>query len=516
MKKEEILFNESNPMENVDYYLKKYNLLEMARERYPSIAFDFHNFYCFECEEFHFNTYYCPNKKEDEPFRGRQIISRYARSNAKQFPLNTFNIVEVLDNNRFHIVQVVREIKTDRVEFKKGILFTEYFYISKYMEYDYNSNEPTFAYIRQSGNKITKTKKIEKMKEIKGELFTIGIESLKNCENFYLKTGYKEFTDLIDIDFQGVTSLMNYICYIGQHKKNNLELIAKAGLTTLAESLAHVIDGRRSFNISQKEILINRDGTKLEDIVHLPKNVVNFIKNSKLEHFLNEESLICLEKIHSKEFFLQDFLEFLVENTKGINSLGLFIGDIYRVVSLGFTPSNIVNYLNRVNNGQAIEPLRSIRIWIDYLDMASLTYEKYDKYPNSLKKAHDLALRDLSLIKNEALERAYKDKLVDLLHLEYSNEDFSIIVPRETKELIIEGDTLGHCVASYIQDVSLGKTVVLFLRENSNLGKPFYTIELRDNKLRQIQGMTKKGISSNAKADKFINEWLKEKIDCAS
>lgn len=104
----------------------------------------------------------------------------------------------------------------------------------------------------------------------------------------------------------------------------------------------------------------------------------------------------------------------------------------------------------------------------------------------------------------------------DFLNLEYYNETFSIVVPRTLDEIKNEGDTLHHAVAYYANKILRKENIILFLRKNRDIEKPFYTIEIVNNKVTMIKGFQNREIHKEqpdfyARINEFIEDWKKEK-----
>ena len=52
-------------------------------------------------------------------------------------------------------------------------------------------------------------------------------------------------------------------------------------------------------------------------------------------------------------------------------------------------------------------------------------------------------------------------------------------MPHILDEIRREGEALGHCVATYVDKVAEGKTLIFFIRRESEPDKPFFTLEWR-------------------------------------
>ena len=92
---------------------------------------------------------------------------------------------------------------------------------------------------------------------------------------------------------------------------------------------------------------------------------------------------------------------------------------------------------------------------------------------------------------------------------EYSNNNYSIIAAKKLIDLLLEGNSLHHCVGSYIDSVYNGREYILFLRKNSDLETSYFTIDLTPEKqVRQIHGL--RNCNMDSEIEPFIKEWAKK------
>ena len=96
--------------------------------------------------------------------------------------------------------------------------------------------------------------------------------------------------------------------------------------------------------------------------------------------------------------------------------------------------------------------------------------------------------------------------------MEYEGENFVILAPKGTNDIVREGKVLRHCVASYIEKVATKETTVLFVRKKEIPEEPFYTIEVRNGKIVQIEGSPHNRRPSNEVMN-FVKEWEKIKLE---
>lgn len=63
-----------------------------------------------------------------------------------------------------------------------------------------------------------------------------------------------------------------------------------------------------------------------------------------------------------------------------------------------------------------------------------------------------------------------------------------LVVPKNGDEIQKEGENLHHCVRTYIKQIAKGETNVFFIRKKNNPEKSYYTMEWKDNQVKQCRG----------------------------
>ncbi len=143
------------------------------------------------------------------------------------------------------------------------------------------------------------------------------------------------------------------------------------------------------------------------------------------------------------------------------------------------------------------------RIYIDYLMMFSL-YESAIKKeganftlnvkPSHIKQEHDKLVLFSRICKDKKYIRKFNPLIAKIRDdkknkdkYEYTDGKYSIILPKNAEDIIREGIILGHCVgrAGYIEKMAKGDSTIVFLRKNSNMENPFFTIEITHHCIKQ-------------------------------
>lgn len=144
-------------------------------------------------------------------------------------------------------------------------------------------------------------------------------------------------------------------------------------------------------------------------------------------------------------------------------------------------------------------------------------------FPIDFAAMHDEYTSQYALYKAEAekekLEREYKSISRKMLKtakkfsfLETFKDDcYSVIIARTKLDLINEGEKLHHCVGKMDYDIrqSDGRSVICFIRKNTELEKPFVTAEIKIGEnlsVSQCYGDRDKVIHD---VDNFVNKWMK-------
>jgi PcfJ-like protein len=155
-----------------------------------------------------------------------------------------------------------------------------------------------------------------------------------------------------------------------------------------------------------------------------------------------------------------------------------------------------------VNPDTAIQYLR------DYARMSKELDLEWEKYPKSLKKEHDIMTLTYRVKHDNAKKESFVEvvKSEDYQKLTYKTKTYSVIAPDEPNDLIKEGKTLSHCIASYVNDVVNKRCKIYFARPTQALDQSMLSIEVRDNKfIRQVKGKQNRIPSPDEK--EFIEKW---------
>lgn len=206
-----------------------------------------------------------------------------------------------------------------------------------------------------------------------------------------------------------------------------------------------------------------------------------FMKSRK---FIGEEYLKCMEK--------NVFLKVLYYTVNAFNDW------TFENLIEDFGADNISGYLNKLDTFFNKESSSVYEMYMEYIFMCrSVGKDKYPKYQwnltvEELVRHHD----EVSIIYNmemnkeefkEIEEEFYKQQEIWKQYA-YTEDKLSVVYPQTPFEIALEGINLHHCAKDYVKAVSSGETILLFIRKNEELNKSYFTLEIRDGKVRQCHG----------------------------
>ena len=110
-------------------------------------------------------------------------------------------------------------------------------------------------------------------------------------------------------------------------------------------------------------------------------------------------------------------------------------------------------------------------------------------FPKNFKRAHDQAN---TLIKQHRMEQ-YNPQILSMREelkrrYQFKSDGLIVLPPRSAREIVVEGQKLRHCVGSYAQRMAEKSCIILFIRREAQQKKPFFTVAVQGDKIRQVRG----------------------------
>lgn len=176
--------------------------------------------------------------------------------------------------------------------------------------------------------------------------------------------------------------------------------------------------------------------------------------------------------------------------------------------------------------GQAdIQFRETMTRYVDYIkaceDNERPMTDPHEIYPADITEAHN---REILLKNNHKNEIEAKKKNRENPNIKkdaagynkkyrFENENYVIRAPKDAGEIFMEGLILNHCVGrmGYIEAMNRHETVILFLRRKKDRKKPYYTLEVKNGKIKQAYGYKDKKPDWD-KVGPFIDAFVAAKL----
>lgn len=130
----------------------------------------------------------------------------------------------------------------------------------------------------------------------------------------------------------------------------------------------------------------------------------------------------------------------------------------------------------------------------------------------ALTKTTVTTLATVSALKEEKFRQGFAANYAKKDKWLYENDKYIIVAPKRMEDIVSEGLVLKHCAKEFIPAISNGETMLFFIRKKGEEDIPFFTLEIRDDKIRQCHGMCNQNVDSYGNGlDKFLKNFCKAK-----
>lgn len=330
----------------------------------------------------------------------------------------------------------------------------------------------------------------------------VNIEKPDSVINLFTKENPYSGIETIEIPMRDTEKMT----YLSLYKKYPfIELLVKAGYFPIVSDWISEIEA--DHNDSKFKILL-KSGKDLKSIIQLPKFIYEDLKNEGDINKWNNIRLLNKKYGFTNESY-QKFKDFDLPYHPN-STLQKILNMEFNGKKL-YTLNSLMTYLSRVDMYQAIEPEEASRILLDYLTMNIEMGVMPDVNSNSLKREHDVTVRNYNLVAKEIEEEKFKKVAKKLKFYEYEGDKYCIIAPTSGQDLINEGRNNRNCVGSYIRNILNGRDMIFFMREKAHPEKSMITIELSPNgkEIWQKYETANRYITDPKKLE-FIDEWMTE------
>ena len=285
-----------------------------------------------------------------------------------------------------------------------------------------------------------------------------------------------------------------------------IELLDKAGYKFVEQLRQYPsrIDSEKvnSFN---RLIKFDKAPGKIQKMFKTTSTVCKILKE--------EQQLTVWDRIRKLDKFSEtspDELQQIYDNNYNDKSLQL----IQRILNQKhenkavFTFSTLVNYLQRLDQYEAIGTYEALTLISDYLESCRLLEMKPRIDGDSLKREHDVAARLVRQKRNEIEAQKMANGCKKLQEYNYENEKYIIRGVRDYDDLLNEAKQQHNCVASYSSRIASGHSLIFVMRRKESPNRSYVTIELSPDLLTVRQKfMAYNQPIRDKETTEFINEW---------
>lgn len=248
-----------------------------------------------------------------------------------------------------------------------------------------------------------------------------------------------------------------------------------------------------------KETPINEKTLNPYELLDLPKSIVKWMvnyykENKKNLEWAKSEYIFSVLNIYQKENkntgITLNLLNLLYSDktvsARRVNDV--LVPKFYFLVNNSHKSNQLLNYMKNEFEKQVFTIDSGLTYYEDYVRMSIAMEVPYTKYPKNLDKAHDIRAKDYKVVlsKQESIlfEKAYKDKPLK----ENIVDDYTFVTPKSSKDLVLEGQNLSHCVASYAEKVVKNECLIYMMRKTKKIEQSFITIEVVNGSVVQVRG----------------------------
>ena len=292
--------------------------------------------------------------------------------------------------------------------------------------------------------------------------------------------------------------IIQYFYYLGKYPQ--LEQLVKAGYGAVIRDIMQF-----SPQVVNKRIRhLFKSATREKNIVELPSFIREFIKTDPQ---MNDKRMLALESLYRAvpnmsredfELFRKTFPRYLIATGYIIRFMkdeGYSFREVCKLVSGGTTSTASKELL---------------RYQKEYIRMCKQMEVPYERFPKDIKKLHDAVSANYRVKKDAIKTEAFGKKCAEYKEVGIASDKYLIRFPNDLADLIMEGSTMHHCVASYADRVISGSSIIFFMRKVSDPDTPYITMEF-DRRGELVQARKSRNAAiGNSEESAFIRQFQKE------
>lgn len=342
----------------------------------------------------------------------------------------------------------------------------------------------------------------------------------------------KEYSNRIVNHALGFISATEFISkFYGMNKKFNFSLGAMKTYTKYNKSFEIII--RTCEDSEIMSLLLNKTIDKavpIHEVIGTTKECLKYAESLGLANkFIRLKNRFATESFYSSNDFKtilnktdKEWIDF-IEKVKHweedltfytISYRGDLLGTLvkgyiggeypfyYKGLNKAYPFSKYCSYVVEESINQGYTSIETfIKTLSDYISMCNDLEVTPTLYSSYLHQTHDIVARNHKIKLREEQEEIFAQRYSNFKP--FVSENYTVVAPVNSQDLQKEGDTLNHCVASYIKRVVDNECLILFLRKMNEPEEPLVTLEIRNNSVVQARGLHNRPITANEKAALF-------------
>lgn len=241
-------------------------------------------------------------------------------------------------------------------------------------------------------------------------------------------------------------------------------------------------------SILERHCSINNKATTCGEILGVPKKIVSYIRDNKLEspHIHKLQNFF-------KENSYNDFKSLFI-NTDGIFTVN-DLENLSYLLKHGYNAVKLNRYIIKIINTEGLNKEDLLTYITDSIRMSMSHNLKFRLYAKDVKRRHDELMIKYTLVRNENLNRKLLDIHNNIIVNQYG-EEYIAIVPKSVSDFEKEAENQRHCVLSYSEGMANNEMLIVFIRHRNNLDKSHITLEIRNRKIVQAKKFSNKSVDS--------------------
>lgn len=291
-----------------------------------------------------------------------------------------------------------------------------------------------------------------------------------------------------------------------RYSRENLIIVEVVAQNLLNLATTNLIEMEKLISSGNTEYLIDllktegaklEKGKKISQVVNLPKFALDYIKdNDLLSAKVTMQNIATEFDGNTLKIIIDMFDKFIPyekydsKRTSYWNNPTIkkrtFFENVYTLLGKKYKIVDLLNYLLKQRmywSGENFNfPYEEAKLLLDYISICEKHSLKYEKYPQHLKKYHDIVLKNIEELNcNEDKKNDFLTAVKKYYTGDIEVDNYVFTAPGSIPELIAEGNSLHHCIGNYSDAIIEGISRIYFMREKGKERESFITLELNEN-----------------------------------